>query len=54
MEHELIEIPYTQNAISVDVKDEKFKDKVTSTERLNSLRELLNKRILTFLDTHNL
>ena len=51
---ELIEIPYTQNAISVDVKDEKFKDKVTSTERLNSLRELLNKKeYLTFLDTHN-
>ena len=51
---ELIEIPYTQNAISVDVKDEKFKDKVTSTERLNSLRKLLNeKEYLTFLDTHN-
>ena len=51
---ELIEIPYTQNAISVDVKDEKFKDKVTSTERLNSLRKLLNEKdYLTFLDTHN-
>ena len=51
---ELIEIPYTQNAISVDVKNEKFKDKVTSTERLNSLRKLLNeKEYLTFLDTHN-
>ena len=51
---ELIEIPYTQNAISVDFKDEKFKDKVTSTERLSSLKKLLNeKEYLTFLDTHN-
>lgn len=51
---ELIEIPYTQNAISVDIKDEKLKEKVTSTERLNSLRKLLNeKEYLTFLDTHN-
>ena len=51
---ELIEIPYTQNAISVDFKDEKFKDKVTSTERLSSLKKLLNEKgYLTFLDTHN-
>ena len=51
---ELIEVPYTQNAISVDIKSEKFKDKVTSNERLSSLKRLLiEKKYLTFLDTHN-
>ena len=38
---ELIEVPYTQNAISVDIKNEKYKDKVTSNERLSSLKRLL-------------
>ncbi len=51
---ELIEVPYTQNAISVDIKNEKFKDKVTSNERLSSLKRLLiENKYLTFLDTHN-
>ena len=50
----LIEVPYSQNAISVDFKDEKLRDKVTSTERLSLLKKLLNeKEYLTFLDTHN-
>lgn len=50
----LVEVPYSQNAISVDFKDEKLRDKVTSTERLSLLKKLLNeKEYLTFLDTHN-
>ena len=50
----LIEVPYSQNAISVDFKDEKLRDKVTSTERLSLLKKLVNeKEYLTFLDTHN-
>ena len=40
----LIEVPYSQNAISVDFKDEKLRDKVTSTERLSSLKKLVNEK----------